>query len=137
MGKLSLTLCLTIAVLLGSVGVSKSADYNKSKFYIWFVVSLEIREDRTSITTDYSTFYTEEDCKKELMLGLTDQTSSFASELRISGKYTVRQHTVGKGVTLTKKYDGGGRQEVTCVDKNLTDPITYDNWVKAVKRQSK
>jgi hypothetical protein len=136
MRNLTATLCLTIAVLLGSVGVSWSADYNKG-FYIWFVVSFEIREDRTDITTDYSTFYTEEDCKKELMRGLMDQTSFIASELRISGNYTVKQHTVGKGVTLTKKYDGGGRQEVTCVDKNLTGPVTYDNWVKAVKRQSK
>jgi hypothetical protein len=137
MRKLTVALCLTIAVLLGSDGMSESADYNKGKFYIWFVASFDIREDKTSITTDYSTFYTEEDCKKKLMQGLTDQTSSIASELRISGNYTVRQHTVGKGVTLTKKYDGGGRQEVTCIDKNLTDPITYDNWVKAVKLQSK
>ena len=137
MRNLTATLCLTIAVLLGSAGVSWSADYNKGKFYIWFVVSFDIREDKTSITTDYSTFYTEEDCKKELMKGLMDQTSFIASELRISGNYTVRQHSIGKGITLTKKYDGGGRQEVTCIDKNLTDPITYDNWVKAVKRQSK
>ena len=135
MTHLTATICLTIALLLGSVGMSWG-DSGKGRFIIWFVVSFDIREDETNVLTDYSTFYTEEDCKKELMKGLTDQNSAIASELNISGDYTVKQNTVGTGITLFKEYSGGGRQEVTCIDKFLSDPTNYDDWARAVKRQS-
>ena len=134
MKKLTLILTLLFSTVMFSS--PSYAEWENKNYYIWFVVALHINKNFTSVVSDYKTFYTEKDCKNELMKGLTNPKSAIASELSINGEYTVKQHRVGNGITLLQK-NNTRHHEVTCMSKNLTSAMNFDDWKKEVKKNYK